>query len=75
MNFLDRRNLLARAKWATAPIQLAVCGVCLTFATPLCCALFAQQVPISIDHLEPEVQDKILSRDPNAKILIYNKGL
>ncbi|XP_015114419.1 sideroflexin-1 [Diachasma alloeum] len=75
MTSLERRNLLANAKWAAMPIQLAVCGICLTFATPLCCALFAQQVPISIDRLEPEVKEQILSRDPNAKTLIYNKGL
>lgn len=75
MNFLERRNLLARAKWAGAPIQLAVCGVCLTFATPLCCALFAQRVPISIDNLEPEVREHVLTQDPNAKTVIYNKGL
>ncbi|XP_011314662.1 sideroflexin-3 [Fopius arisanus] len=75
MTSLERRNLLANAKWAAMPIQLAVCGVCLTFATPLCCALFAQQVPISIDRLEPEVKEQILSRHPKANTLIYNKGL
>ncbi|XP_034949907.1 sideroflexin-3 [Chelonus insularis] len=75
MNYLDRRRLLVNAKWAAGPIQLAVCGVCLTFATPLCCALFAQRVPISIDRLEPEVQKEVLSVDPNAKVLLYNKGL
>ncbi|XP_044019075.1 sideroflexin-1-like isoform X2 [Aphidius gifuensis] len=75
MNFLDRRKLLVGAKWAAAPIQLAVCGICLTFATPLCCALFAQQVPISIDNLEPDVKEKIHACDRNAKILVYNKGL
>lgn len=75
MNFLDRRKLLIGAKWAAAPIQLAVCGICLTFATPLCCALFAQQVPISIDQLEPDVREKIRARDKNTKVLIYNKGL
>lgn len=75
MNFLERRDLLSRAKWAAAPIQLAVCGVCLTFATPLCCALFAQKVPISVDRLEPEVREQVLARDPNVKTVIYNKGL
>lgn len=75
MNFLEKRNTLARAKWAAAPIQLAVCGVCLTFATPLCCALFAQKVAISVDHLEPEVREEILSKNPNVQTVIYNKGL
>ncbi|XP_074100178.1 sideroflexin-1-3 [Cotesia typhae] len=75
MNFLDRRNMLAKAKWAAAPIQLAVCGVCLTFATPLCCALFAQRVPVTIDHLEPEVQEAIRAKSPTINMLYYNKGL
>ncbi|KAK0183019.1 hypothetical protein PV327_001097 [Microctonus hyperodae] len=74
-NFIERRNLLSNARWAMAPLQLALCGVCLTFATPLCCALFAQRVSISIDNLEPEVKEEILNRDPTANILIYNKGL
>lgn len=74
-NFIERRNLLSNARWAMAPLQLALCGVCLTFATPLCCALFAQKVSISIDNLEPEVKEEILNQDPTANILFYNKGL
>ncbi|XP_066581206.1 sideroflexin-1 [Prorops nasuta] len=75
MNYLDRKKLLRNAKWAAAPIQVLVCGICLTFATPLCCALFAQRVPISVDHLEPEVRDKVLTRNSNLQTVYYNKGL
>ena len=75
MNILEKRKTLARAKWAAAPIQLAVCGVCLTFATPLACALFAQKVPISVNKLEPEVRERITTKFPNVKTVIYNKGL
>ncbi|XP_076650406.1 sideroflexin-1-3 [Halictus rubicundus] len=75
MNFLDRRQMLRNARWAAVPIQVAICGVCLTFATPLCCALFVQRVPISVNELEPEVQEQIRSSHPNVQTVYYNKGL
>ncbi|CAL7938058.1 unnamed protein product [Xylocopa violacea] len=75
INFMDRRQLLRNAKWATVPIQVLICGVCLTFATPLCCALFVQRVPISVDDLEPEVREQVLSKDPSLQTVYYNKGL
>lgn len=75
MNMLDRRQMLRKAKWAGAFIQIAICGVCLSLATPLCCALFAQRVPVSVDDLELEVREKIRSQHPNLKTVYYNKGL
>ena len=75
VNFMDRRQMLRNAKWAVTPIQVLICGVCLTFATPLCCALFHQRVPISVDELEPEVQKEVLSRDNSLRTVYYNKGL
>lgn len=75
MNYLDRRQLLRNAKWAAGPIQVLICGVCLTFATPLCCALFAQRVAISVNRLEPDVQEQIRSRDSSLETVYYNKGL
>lgn len=75
MNFLDRRRMLRNARWAAVPIQVAICGVCLTFATPLCCALFVQRVPISVNELELEVQEQIRSNHPNVQTVYYNKGL
>ncbi|KAL7296176.1 hypothetical protein TKK_0010716 [Trichogramma kaykai] len=71
MNYLERRNLLAKYKWAGGPIQIALCGLCLTFATPLCCALFAQKVKVDVDHLEEDVQKELTS----YKSVYYNKGL
>lgn len=75
MNMMDRRQLLRNARWAVVPIQVLICGVCLTFATPLCCALFVQRVPIAVNDLEPEVRNEILLRSPNLQTVYYNKGL
>ncbi|CAL1685942.1 unnamed protein product [Lasius platythorax] len=75
MNYLDRRQLLRNAKWAGGPIQVLICGVCLTFATPLCCALFAQRVPISVNRLESDVQQQVRSHDSGLETVYYNKGL
>ncbi|KAF7414141.1 hypothetical protein HZH68_002630 [Vespula germanica] len=59
MNYIEKRNILRKVKWATAPIQVIICGICLTFAIPLCCALFVQRILISVDKLEFEVQKEI----------------
>lgn len=75
MNYMERRKMLRNIPWAAAPIQVLICGVCLTFATPLCCALFAQQVAVPVKKLEPEVQEKIRAKDPRSEIVYYNKGL
>lgn len=75
MNYLDRRQLLRNAKWAAGPIQVFICGVCLTFATPLCCALFAQRVPISVNQLEPDIREQVRSHDTSLETVYYNKGL
>ncbi|XP_011505165.1 PREDICTED: sideroflexin-1 [Ceratosolen solmsi marchali] len=75
MNILERRKTLVHATWAAGPIQMALCGVCLTFATPLCCALFAQRVPMPVDELEEDVREKVLAKNSNIKTVYYNKGL
>jgi sideroflexin-1/3 len=56
MNTLERRNALAKIPWANAPLQVVLCGFCLTFATPMCCALFPQKASIAVADLEPDLK-------------------
>lgn len=56
MESIEQKGLLRNMKWAPAPLQIILCGFFLTFATPMCCALYPQISPISIDKLEPELQ-------------------
>lgn len=41
------------------PLQVGLVGLCLTFATPLCCAFFKQKAQFSYSRLEPEVKVKL----------------
>ncbi|XP_069699488.1 sideroflexin-3 [Periplaneta americana] len=75
MNALEKRGFLARYPWSPAPIQLALLGVCLTFATPMCCALFSQRASIAVSSLEPELQEEINKLPNPPKVVYYNKGL
>jgi hypothetical protein len=52
-----------------------LCGVILTFATPLCCAIFQQKAAIHVDSLERELMEKVLAMPNSPKYLYYNKGL
>lgn len=63
MNSLDKRGLLKKFPWANAPLQLLLCGFFLTFATPMCCALFPQKSPISVTKLEKEIQVQFIISD------------
>ncbi|KAJ9573788.1 hypothetical protein L9F63_008825 [Diploptera punctata] len=75
MDRLEKKGFLARYPWSTAPIQLALIGLCLTFATPMCCALFSQQAAIHVAMLEPDLREKIRKLPDPPDIVYYNKGL
>jgi len=75
MDYLEKRGFLKRLPWSAAPIQIVLCGICYTFATPMCCALFPQKASISVSSLEPELQERI-NKSPNPpQEVYYNKGL
>jgi hypothetical protein len=75
MNILEKRGTLKKIPWANAPIQIGLVGLILTFATPMCCAIFQQQASIKPTDVEPELQAKIRSMSNPPEILYYNKGL
>lgn len=75
MNVLEKRGVLAKYPRIAAPLQVALCGVVLTFATPLCCAIFEQKASIAVDAIEPELRDKARGLKSEPQLLYYNKGL
>jgi hypothetical protein len=75
MNYLQKRGFLARYPWSSAPIQILLCGLCYTFATPMACAIFSQKASIKVSSLEPELQERIKSLPSPPTEVYFNKGL
>lgn len=75
MNYLDTTALYKKQSWLKAPTTVLMTGLCLTFSTPLCCALFPQQSSIALESLESELQLELSKKYPNTKVFYYNKGL
>uniref|UniRef100_K3XAG8 Sidoreflexin n=1 Tax=Globisporangium ultimum (strain ATCC 200006 / CBS 805.95 / DAOM BR144) TaxID=431595 RepID=K3XAG8_GLOUD len=82
MNKLQNGNLLRKYPALAAPITVALTGFCLSFSTPLCCALFPQKSALAVEKLEPELQQKLRTfaqHNPETAAPIshvfYNKGL
>lgn len=56
---LDKRGFFKKYPRALAPLQVVICGILLTFATPMACALFNQKVEVKVSKLEKEIQVSI----------------
>ncbi|KAG9509920.1 Sideroflexin-1, partial [Fragariocoptes setiger] len=72
MNSLEKRGVLRKFPFVSLPLQTALCGFFLVFATPMCCALFPQRSQMSIESLEYDIKSK--AKDPKANVY-FNKGL
>ncbi|XP_042289834.1 sideroflexin-3 isoform X1 [Thunnus maccoyii] len=75
MNALEKRAFMKRFPILNAPVQVGLVGLCLVFATPLCCALFPQKSSMSVSGLEADLQERIRQTSPNTTTVYFNKGL
>ena len=74
MDRLEKKGILHKYPRISAPIQIGLLGLILTFATPLCCAIFSQKAAIHVDSLESDVKDRLKAKGYND-YLYFNKGL
>jgi tricarboxylate carrier len=72
---LERTSSFIRNPWLKAPATLLLTGICLTFSTPLCCALFPQKAAISVSNVEEGLRERLMQQHPNVSQFYYNKGL
>ncbi|KAJ1422436.1 sideroflexin1like protein putative [Ochromonadaceae sp. CCMP2298] len=56
MTKLEKTAMFIKNPWLKLPATLLLTGACLTFSTPLCCALFPQKAAIQLSELEPAMQ-------------------
>jgi len=73
MDRLEKKKVLAKYPRINAPTQVLLCGLFLTFATPLGCAIFPQMASIHVDSLETDVRDRLKSQ--GHEYVYFNKGL
>ncbi|KAK6293812.1 hypothetical protein J4Q44_G00361380 [Coregonus suidteri] len=75
MNALEKKAFMKRFPVLNAPVQVGLVGLCLVFATPLCCALFPQKSSMAVSSLEPDLQERIRQSSPHTTTVFFNKGL
>lgn len=75
MSRLERTQTFIKNPWLKAPATVLMTGFCLTFSTPLCCALFPQKAAIQLNKLEPHLQESVKAKFPGQTVFYYNKGL
>lgn len=72
MNSLERRGVLRKYPAISLPLQTALCGTLLVFATPMCCAIFPQKSSLRMINTEPELQTRVQDLQ---SLCFFNKGL
>ncbi|KAM4607879.1 sideroflexin-3 isoform 1-T2 [Polymixia lowei] len=75
MNALEKKAFMKRFPVLNAPVQVGLVGLCLVFATPLCCALFPQKSSMGVGSLEADLQERIRQTSPHTTTVYFNKGL
>lgn len=78
MNYLEKRKpILKTNKLANFACQLVMIGFCLSFATPMCCAIFPQKSSIKVGSLEEPVKQDLMAKYgyKESDLVYYNKGL
>ncbi|CAB3227658.1 unnamed protein product [Arctia plantaginis] len=74
-NWATKRGMFCHYPLAVIPFQLSLVGLCVTFATPLACALFQQRATLPVANLEPDLQEFAKKKFPKTTTVYYNKGL
>ena len=75
MMSLEKTSTFVKNPWLKAPTTVVLTGICLTFSTPLCCAVFPQRASIEFKELEPALQESLKKKFPGHSVFYYNKGL
>lgn len=75
MERLEKYNWMKRVKFLHAPIQVALCGVFLTFMVPFGCAMFPQTSSLRIEQVEEDLRNLIQSKHVGVSTVYFNKGL
>lgn len=75
MMSLEKTPSFVKNPWLKAPTTVLLTGFCLTFSTPLCCAVFPQRASIEFKELEPALQESLKKKFPGHAVFYYNKGL
>merc|ERR1739845_203949 len=74
MDRLEKKGILHKYPRISAPIQIGLLGLILTFATPLCCAIFEQRASIPVTSCEDHIQKAVAALpEPRPSLLYYNK--
>jgi len=75
MSKLEKTAAFIKNPWLKAPATVLLTGFCLTFSTPLCCALFPQKASIDFKDLDEDLKPTIAANFPGKTTFYYNKGL